>query len=254
MNSLMYTSEYAIMYRSEEELWWYQGLRSVLKYYLRKYAPANAKILDAGCGTGKNIAFMTSLGYNVQGFDYSVDAIQFCHKRELYKAQHGDITNIKWSDTSFDVVTCMDVVGSLTAEDNLKAVAEMYRVLKPGGILIAHTAALELFRSQHDNVANIKLRFDKNQFSDLFVRDGATLLKLSYRVFLLSPLVLLFKLIKRATGKSKAEGESESDQVIFKFGINWLLLQVQLFENFLLRFINFPFGSSAFIVVRKPLQ
>jgi SAM-dependent methyltransferase len=251
MNSLMYTSEYATMFRTEEELWWYVALRATLKYYVQKCAPVNATILDAGCGTGKNVAFYTSLGYKAQGFDYSTNAIDFSHQRGLLQVTQGDITNIPWPDGAFDVVTCMDVVGSLTAEDNLKAVAEMYRVLKPGGILIAHTAALELFRSQHDDVANIKLRFTKAQFKSLFVRDKAVILKLSYRIFLLSPLVLLFKLIKRTTRSFKAPGESASDQVIFPFGINWLLLQVQLLENWLFRVIDFPFGSSVFVVIRK---
>ncbi|MES2809052.1 MAG: class I SAM-dependent methyltransferase [Bacteroidota bacterium] len=251
MNSLMYTSEYATMFSTENELWWYVGLRSVLKHYLGKYAPAGGVVLDAGCGTGKNMAFISSLGFKVEGFDYSDHAIAFCQKRGLNQVQKGDITNIQWPNASFDVVTCMDVVGSLTAEDNLKAVSEMYRVLKPGGLLIAHTAALELFRSQHDDVANIKLRFNREQFKELFIKDNATILKLSYRVFLLSPLILLFKLIKRLTGKARADGASTSDQVLFPFGINWLLLQVQLFENWLFRTVNFPFGSSVFVVLKK---
>lgn len=255
MNSLMYRSEYAAMYSTEDELWWYVALRSVLKHQLKKYAPANALILDAGCGTGKNLAFFNSIGFKAEGFDYSDDAIAFCHQRGLKQVQKGDVTDIQWPNAHFDVVTCMDVAGSLSAEDNLKAVAELYRVLKPGGLLIAHTAALELFRSQHDDVANIKLRFNRAQFKQLFVKANVTVLKLSYRVFLLSPLVLLFKLIKRLAGQSKAKGEAASDQVIFPFGLNWLLLQVQLFENWLFRVINFPFGSSVFVVIKTdPLQ
>jgi 2-polyprenyl-3-methyl-5-hydroxy-6-metoxy-1,4-benzoquinol methylase len=250
MDSLMYQSEYVKMYQTEDKLWWYVGLRQTLKYYLKKHAP-NAALLDAGCGTGKNMAFYTTLGYNVQGFDYSAAAVAYCHKRGLEQVKQGNITHISWPDETFDVITCMDVTGSLTIEDNARAVTEMYRVLKPGGILIANTAALELFRSQHDDVANIKLRFTKAQFKNLFKKDNTTILKLSYRVFLLSPLILLFKLIKRITRLSKSEGESASDQVIFPFGINWALLQIQLFENWLFTYVNFPFGSSVFIVIRK---
>lgn len=251
MDSLMYQSEYGKMYHTEDKLWWYVGLRHTLKYYLKKHAPANAGVLDAGCGTGKNLAFLAALGYTVQGFDYSVDAVEYCHKRGLEQVLQGDITAINWPNESFDVVTCMDVTGSLTMADNIRAVTEMYRVLKPGGILIVNTAALELFRSQHDDVANIKLRFTRAQFKNLFERDNTTTLKLSYRVFFLSPLILLFKLIKRITRMFKTPGESASDQVIFPFGINWLLLQIQLLESRLFPKFNFPFGSSVFIVIRK---
>ena len=247
----MYQSEYGKMYQTEEKLWWYVGLRHTLKYYLQKYAPTNASVLDAGCGTGKNLAFFQSLGYDVQGFDYSADAVVYCHKRGLDQVKQGDIIAINYPGETFDVVTCMDVTGSLTLADNELAVTEMYRVLKPGGILIANTAALELFRSQHDDVANIKLRFTKAQFKNLFERDNTTTLKLSYKVFLLSPLILLFKLIKRVTRIFKTTGQSASDQVIFPFGINWLLLQIQLVENWLFTKVSFPFGSSVFIVVQK---
>jgi 2-polyprenyl-3-methyl-5-hydroxy-6-metoxy-1,4-benzoquinol methylase len=252
MNTLMYRSEYAKMYRSEDKLWWYCGLRDTLKFYLTKHTPLDAAILDAGCGTGKNMEFFTTLGYtNVQGFDYSADAIEFCKQRGLEQAEQGNIIAIQRPDESFDMVCCMDVLGSLEPTDNILAVNELCRVLKPGGIIICNTAALELFRSQHDDVANIKTRFTKPQFKKLFEKEGATILKLSYKVFLLSPLILLFKLIKRITGLFNTPDQSKSDQLIFPFGINWCLLQIQLLENRLFRKIDFPFGSSVFIVVRK---
>jgi SAM-dependent methyltransferase len=252
MNSLMYKSEYAKMYRSEDELWWYTALRHTLIYFIKKYGVQDPYILDAGCGTGKNIAYLTSLGYkNIQGFDYSADAIAYCKQRGLNQVKQGNITAISYPDNTFDVVYCMDVLGSLEVTLGLQAANELYRVLKPGGILICHTAALELFRSQHDNVANIKLRYNKIQFKALLKSNNPEVLKLSYRVFLLSPLVLLFKLAKRITGLFKPEGESASDQLKFPFAVNWVLLKIQLFENYLFTKINLPFGSSIIIVVRK---
>ncbi len=252
MNSLMYRSEYAKMYRAEDELWWYAGLRDTLKYCLVKYAPLNASILDAGCGTGKNMEFFTSLGYtNVQGFDYSADAIEFCRQRGLEQVQLGNIITIDHPNDSFDVISCMDVLGSLEDTDRILAVNELFRILKPGGILLCNTASLEIFRSQHDDVANIKNRFTRSQFIALFKIENAEILKLSYRVFLLSPLMLLFKLTKRVIGLFKPDNESRSDQLMFPFGINWCLLQIQLFENRLFKRFNFPFGSSIFILIKK---
>lgn len=251
MNSLMHRSEYATMYHSEEKLWWYIALRHMLKYQLSKYAPQQAYILDAGCGTGKNLEFVTSLGHSVEGFDYSADAIEYCKLRGLQQVKQGNIVNIQYPDDTFDVVYCMDVLGSLAHHDRQKAADEMLRVLKPGGLLICHTASLELFRSQHDDVANIKLRLNKQQMRALFNNAPSEIRKLSYRIFLLSPLVLIFKLVKRITGLFKKSDESATDQVIFPFGINWLLQQVQLFENLMFKYINFPFGSSVLIVLKK---
>jgi SAM-dependent methyltransferase len=242
------------MYHSEDTLWWYIALRDILKYYLLKYATSSSAILDAGCGTGKNIEFFTSLGFtNIRGFDYSADAIEFCQKRGLLQVQTGNIIAIDYIDESFDIVCCMDVLGSLTAADRVLAVNELFRVLKPGGILLCNTASLEIFRSQHDDVANIKTRFTKSAFTELFNKENAEILKISYRVFLLSPLVLLFKIAKRVTKLFKSKNEAASDQFIFPFGLNELLLKIQLLDNKLFKRIDLPFGSSVFIVVRKKL-
>jgi SAM-dependent methyltransferase len=252
MSNLMYKSEYATMYRTEEELWWYLGLRDTIKYFITNQAATTAAVLDAGCGTGKNMEFLTGLGYrNIEGFDFSVDAVEFCKKRGLSQVKQGNIMDIQYPNATFDVVYSMDVLGILDPVGRQKAVSELYRVLKPGGIFLCNGAALEIFRSQHDDVTSIQRRFTKQDFKDLFAKNNFQVIKLSYRVFLLSPLVLIFKLIKRITGLFTKGQEAESDQVIFPFGINWMLLQVQLLENGLFKRFNFPFGSSVFIVTKK---
>ncbi len=252
---MMYKSEYGKMYNSEEKLWWYIGLRYLLKHYLLKYKTLNSSILDAGCGTGKNIEFFASLGFtNIQGFDYSADALEFCKQRGLTQVRAGNILAIDHADETFDIVSCMDVLGSLATADRVLAVNELFRVLKPGGLLLCNAASLEIFRSQHDDVSNIKIRFTKREFKELFTRENAELLKLSYRVLLLSPLVFLFKVAKRIARPFKPSNESSSDQLIFPFGINGLLLRIQLFDNYLFKRMKIPFGSSIFIVARKKLS
>ena len=252
MNSLMYTSEYDKMYRSEDKLWWYKCLRDLLKYYIQNYYSATPRILDAGCGTGKNMEFLISLGYDqVEGFDYSADAIRFCRMRGLKQVQQGSVTAIDHPDCSFDIVYCMDVLGCLPEEERIQAVSELFRVLKPGGLFLCNSASLNIFRSQHDDVGNIKIRFSRPQFIALFEAEDRHIVKLSYRIFLLSPLVLVFKLTKNLIRMLKPGGRSQSDQIVFPLGINWFFSQVQRFENFLLKMVDLPFGSSVFIVMKK---
>lgn len=252
MNSLMYKSEYTKMYHSEEKLWWYICLRKLLYFYVKQHSNIDAKILDAGCGTGKNIEFLKSLGYvNIQGFDYSEDAIRFCKMRGLDQVNQSSIIDLEYNNNSFDVIYCMDVIGCLYEDDRAKAISELYRVLKPGGILVCNSAALNIFGSQHDDVGNIKIRFTKHQFLQMFENYDFQLLKLTYRIFLLSPLVLLFKMTKNILRKIKTNSLSQSDQIIFPFGINWVFLQIQLLENQILKRWNLPFGSSVFIVLKK---
>ncbi|WP_245803525.1 class I SAM-dependent methyltransferase [Daejeonella lutea] len=240
------------MYRAEDKLWWYVGLRDLLKYFVMKHHSADPRILDAGCGTGKNIEFLNSLGYtNVSGFDFSHDAVEFCRKRGLDHVTRNSITEILHPDSFFDIVYCLDVMGSLGVEDRAHAVSEMFRVLKPGGFLICNTAALELFRSQHDDVSNIAKRFSREEFLMLFEGYHRRINKLTYRVFLLSPLILIYKLGKKLLARIGGSSRSKSDQVIFPLGINWFLTQIQLLENKIIEGIDLPFGSSIFIVLTK---
>ncbi len=253
MTTLMYASEYRKMYQAEERLWWYKGLRNVLEFFVKTYGEIDSRILDAGCGTGKNMEFLISLGYkNVEGFDYSPDAVDFCHKRGLNHVAQHSITQIPYSEGVFDIVYCMDVIGSLEQEGRALAISEMLRVLKPKGLLICNTAALEIFRSQHDDVSNIRKRFSRKELRTLFTGYEEGIKRLTYRVFLLSPLTLLFKIGKRIFGKLAGSDQPKSDQIIFPFGVNWLLTRIQLLENRILKYLDLPFGSSIFVVLIKP--
>ncbi len=251
-STLMYSSEYTLMYRSEEKLWWYIGLRDLLGYYFKRHGKLADRVLDVGCGTGKNMEFLIEKGYrNTEGIDYSPEAIDFCHKRNLHTAQLGSITAIPFPDESFDIVYCMDVIGCLDPADRELAASELMRVLKPGGLFLVNSASLKIFRSQHDDVGNLKIRFNKKNILELFQNYNIQLHKLTYRVFLLSPLVLTFKAVKNLIRTLNPDKKSESDQVLFPNPVNWVLTQIQLLENFLLKRVNIPFGSSVFMVFTK---
>jgi 2-polyprenyl-3-methyl-5-hydroxy-6-metoxy-1,4-benzoquinol methylase len=59
----MNPAEYEIMYRVEDALWWYIGLRSMIQDFLTAYAPSQSPhILDAGCGTGAVLKPLADLG------------------------------------------------------------------------------------------------------------------------------------------------------------------------------------------------
>src|SRR3990167_8003994 len=60
---------------------WYLGTRNLLVSILKKYLPTNAKILDAGCGTGGTIVYLKKTGFsNIFGIDNSKLAISFCRQ------------------------------------------------------------------------------------------------------------------------------------------------------------------------------
>ncbi len=247
----MQSSEYEDMYKSEDKLWWYVGLRDVIEFYTKKNLgnPHDMKILDAGCGTGKNMEFLKSKGYQVEGIDVSEEALDFCRKRGLANVKLGSVDKIPYKDCTFDAVLCMDVLGLLDKNAQKRAVSELVRVIKPGGLVILNSAALEMLRSQHDDVCNLKTRFSAKDIRQLFLPSKIELVKLSYRVFLLFPFIATIKIVKQLL--KRVTKKSVTDQNLPISPLNWLLQKTQLLENRILRGINFPWGSSIFVVARK---
>ncbi len=95
-----------------------------------------AELLDVGIGTGYPFAdFFDKAGYKVSGVDIAPSLIEKC--RELYpdiEAKVGDAENIPYPDSSFDAVYCFH--SSWYFSDLNKAIDEMLRVAKPGGLVI----------------------------------------------------------------------------------------------------------------------
>jgi tellurite methyltransferase len=108
------------------------------------------KVLDAGCGDGRNLVYFMRSGYNVCGVDQSKDSIS--HVRALVStlAPHLAADNFRvepvermsFADASFDVVISSAVLHFARDEKQWQSmVNEMWRVLKPGGIFFARLAS-----------------------------------------------------------------------------------------------------------------
>lgn len=118
----------------------------IQKYALSKYIKKEninfkgKKLLDIGCGRGRWLSFYKKHGAIVQGIDLSEHAVQVC-KNKGYDAYEGSITQMPFENNHFDFVSSITVLLHLPYELKGKAVADISRVLKPGGkaILIEST-------------------------------------------------------------------------------------------------------------------
>lgn len=249
-SSLMQKHEYYAMYRAEKSLWWYKGLRDVLDYYLSQKGQ-KLKILDAGCGSGINIKFLLSKAHLVYGIDFSNDAISLCKKRRLKNVKKGSILKIPFRNNFFDALICIDVLGSMSSNRNIeKAIQEFYRVLKPNGLLLLHCAAFPWLRSPHDAVTNFRIRFVKNELLSYISTSRWNVIKCSYRVSFLFPIVASIKLIKKFLWRFMGD---KTDQNLTPHILNQAFFFIQSIENKMLRFIKFPIGSSIILLAEKKL-
>ncbi len=103
--------------------------------------PANAEILDIGCGAGFISNPLANQNYRVTGLDIAEGAIKTAEKfSDPTKKSHyvtGDAYQLPFADKSFDVVMMLDFLEHI--DDMPRALGEAARVLRDGGIFIFHT-------------------------------------------------------------------------------------------------------------------
>ena len=103
-------------------------------------------ILDVGCGSGANSAQLAAKGHRLVGVDFSQAAIEKYQARG-FQGRVADIeSGLDFDDASFDLVFCSEVIEHMQSPSQV--VAEMRRVLKPGGALVLSTpnSAFWLYR------------------------------------------------------------------------------------------------------------
>jgi ubiquinone/menaquinone biosynthesis C-methylase UbiE len=124
---------------SDIRMWDYYGLRQ----WILKYTPRYGKVLEAGCGLGRYNFYLSRLGIEIIGLDFSEETIEFLND---WKGKHGydnefvvgDVKKLGFNDNSLCGYLSFGVVEHFI-EGPHKPISEAYRVLQSGGIAIIST-------------------------------------------------------------------------------------------------------------------
>jgi SAM-dependent methyltransferase len=145
----MKSSEIDAILAGDEHHWWYRGRRRVLHTELDRLALSpHARILDAGCGSGRMLDELQSLGHAC-GIDANAHAVAATRRRG-HVAFRCEIEHMPFGDASFDLVTCLDVIEH--TPDDHRTLRELRRVTRPGGVLVVTVPAYQALWSAHDVV------------------------------------------------------------------------------------------------------
>lgn len=126
----------------------YQELFDAEKTYLITHIPNSSKVLDIGCGEGRNMKSILEVTPNVYGVDMDIKAVEDAKENfkdnEGVQVVQGEAKNLPFEDKSFDVVTLLMILPNLN-KDKEAAFKEAARVLRDNGFVIISTFAETAF-------------------------------------------------------------------------------------------------------------
>jgi SAM-dependent methyltransferase len=144
----------------EDRHWWYRGRRRIIGEILRSVAlPADARILDAGCGSGRNMVELARYGA-VTGVELAPASVEVARRRGVGEVVAGSLSEpLPFEHASFDLAVSFDVIEHL--DDDRAALAELRRVVRPHGRLLVTVPAYPWLWSSHDEINHHRRRYTR---------------------------------------------------------------------------------------------
>ena len=244
----MYDREYQQMYDLETFYWWFIARRKLIREIVADHVsrPEETTILDVGCGTGLNQEMLAQFG-RVFGTDSSEEALRFSRQRDVENLVLSDAEALQFADETFELVTALDVLEHV--DDDLKALAEIWRVMKPGALLVVTVPAYGFLWSEHDEALHHHRRYAAHELRNKLVNAGFEVERSTYFISLLFFPILFMRIVQNLRKKSLRPSTSH---VILPKWLNGALVKVLDLERWFLRFANLPFGVSIVCTARKP--
>ena len=170
----MNSDEYLKLAEVEDRMWYFPSLHWHVRHGLeRGGVPAGARLLDAGCGTGGLILRMRVQrpDWNWAGIDFSALGVELARRRVPgVEFAEASITALPQSAGEFDAVVSADVICQV--ENPEVALAEFFRVLKPGGTVVINVPAYMWMWSYHDDSCQTKRRYTRPELANLLGAAG----------------------------------------------------------------------------------
>jgi len=233
---------YQQMAELDDSHWWYRARRKILADLIRRKAqpPANAQILEIGCGTGHNLAMLGEFGH-IDGLELDDEARALSEKRlsrKVMSSPHPELVEVP--DRHYDLIGAFDVIEHI--EDDGAALASIATKLKPGGKFVMAVPAHQWMWSAHDVVNHHKRRYSRRALKALIDDSPLRLEKIGYFNSLLFPLAVAQRAV------SKMRDKENADVALPPAPLNAALERIFGIERHLVGRLPLPIGLSLFAV------
>jgi SAM-dependent methyltransferase len=240
--------------RAEGRHFWFRGFRAfvtplIQRALLGRHEP---RALDCGCGTGANVELLSRFA-RAFGFDLSAAGLEIGRHAGRTRLARATVTAAPFASDTFDLVTSFDVLYALDDLEEGAAVAEMFRLVRPGGHALINVAAMKALRGDHSILGRERRRYTRSELERLVVTAGFTIERLTYTNATLVVPVAILRWMQRRRGLRREEEALQEISVPIA-PLNALLTGGLLLESLWVRHFDSPFGSSLLCLARKPLS
>ena len=229
-------------------MWYFPAMHwYVQRAFRRAGVAADAHVLDAGCGTGGLSLRLRAAqpSWQMEAIDFSPLAVELAQRRVPgVHFQEASVTALPFPDASFDAVACVDVISQV--DDDRGALAELFRVLKPGGHFVTNVPAYMWLWSYHDVSCQTKRRYVRPQLRGLIEAAGFTDVDATYWNALTLPMLTVKRKVFRTA-------EDTSDVKPYPAALEAVFTCLMGIEHAWVRAGGrWAWGSSIFASARKP--
>jgi len=237
--------------RAEDGHFWFRGLRRTAQQLLTAACGDRRlpRIIDCGTGTGRNLDWLSRYGdaIGVELAPFGLAAAR-ARGRRIVAAS---VSALPFASASADLTTSFDVLYCLDDGAERRAIDEMWRVLKPGGIVLVNVAALDVLKGSHSTLTQEVRRYTPASLRARLSAAGFAIERLTFTNMTPFPAALVIRGLQRLTGR--ATEASDADLQVPAWPINAAFDLALSAEAVLLRVADLPIGTSLMAVGRKPV-
>ena len=234
---------YDRMAELDERHWWYRARREVLRELIRRRIrlPADARILEVGCGMGHNFQMLRGFG-RLDAVELDGAARAIASRRLGHAVMDSPLPQLTGVEMhAYDLIAMLDVLEHL--DEDRAALVSLAARLRPGGRILITVPAHPWMWSAHDEVNHHKRRYTRRTLAAVVADAGLKLETLRWFNSLLFPLAAVARLVGRITGKE------DSDDKLPPAPVNRLFEKIFGLERYAIGRVPLPPGVSLAAIV-----